>query len=115
MSDSDSDYFERSEVLGPYTAVLERPRVANYIADVSYEVNTADHEDHTFFGIMFDLEAKGDLPIEHLILNEVWVRGDLGHVTVWYTEGSFDHVKTKQEAWHQASSAEDLTVSDYNE
>ena len=40
-------------------AVLNRPRAANYIIDESFAVDTNDHEDHTFCGIMFDFPTFG--------------------------------------------------------
>ena len=94
-SDSDSgdewvgEAPEEPSVPPPGSLVSQRPRIADYVTDISYQVETEDREDHSFFGIMFDLEAKNDLPIEHVLLTEIMVRGDLGHVTVWWTPGSF--------------------------
>ena len=91
-SDSDSGdewVGEEPSVPPPGSLVSQRPRIADYVTDISYQVETEDREDHSFFGIMFDLEAKNDIPIEHVLLTEIMVRGDLGHVTVWWTPGSF--------------------------
>jgi hypothetical protein len=89
----------RESVPPPGTLVSQRPKLADYVTDLSYQVETEDREDHTFFGMMFDLEAKSEVPIEHVVLTEIMVRGDLGHVTVWWTPGSFHAVKTKKEMW----------------
>merc|ERR1719352_1096055 len=70
----------------------ERPTTANYISDLSYEVATADHQDHAFFGIMFDVSVKTEVPLECVVLSEIFVRGDLGQVTVWWTKGTFNNV-----------------------
>merc|ERR1719359_2082577 len=104
-SDSDSgdewvgEAPEEPSVPPPGSLVSQRPRIADYVTDISYQVETEDRQDHSFFGIMFDLEAKNDLPIEHVLLTEIMVRGDLGHVTVWWTPGSFHPVKTRKDAW----------------
>jgi len=50
---------------------LIRPRTQNVTAE------TADHEDHTFSGIMFDIKTN-KLPLEYIEVGSVWVRGDLG-------------------------------------
>jgi hypothetical protein len=83
----------------PGSLISQRPKLADYVTDLSYQVETEDRQDHTFFGMMFDLEAKSEVPIEHVVLSEIAVRGDLGHVTVWWTPGSFNPVKTKKDAW----------------
>lgn len=42
-----------------------------------------DREDHHFCGIIFPVKCKNVLPIEHIIINSVAVRGELGPITVW--------------------------------
>eukprot|EP00747_Dinoflagellata_sp_TGD_P102135 gnl/TRDRNA2_/TRDRNA2_168567_c0_seq2.p1 gnl/TRDRNA2_/TRDRNA2_168567_c0~~gnl/TRDRNA2_/TRDRNA2_168567_c0_seq2.p1 ORF type:complete len:323 (-),score=36.89 gnl/TRDRNA2_/TRDRNA2_168567_c0_seq2:110-1078(-) len=76
-----------------------RPTVANYLTDVSYEVVTRDMQDHTFHGIMFDIRAKADLPVEVVHVEEIWVRGSLGPMKVWWAVGGFQPVRTQPEAW----------------
>jgi len=51
--------------------------VNRYCANPSFkvEVDTADHEDHTFSGVMFTIEAKSDLPVDFIQVNSVSVRG----------------------------------------
>ena len=43
------------------------------------------------------------MPLEAVLLSEIWVRGELGKVTVWWTqsEGGFDAVKTDPSKWTQ--------------
>jgi hypothetical protein len=103
--DEDEELEDMEDIPAPGTAVRERPTVANYVTDLSYQVETEDHQDHTFFGIMFDLEAKGNLPIENVILDGMRIRGDLGHVTVWWAPGGFEENKTNKAAWTQVYDA----------
>jgi hypothetical protein len=49
---------------------------------------TSQHEDHTFSGIMFDIKTS-KLPMEYIEVSSVWVRGDLGPITVWSTDKTF--------------------------
>jgi hypothetical protein len=42
-----------------------------------------DNEDHTFCGIMFPIRCKNLLPIEHIIIKSVAVRGALGPLSVY--------------------------------
>jgi len=86
------------------TSLSSRPTVANYLTDASYEVVTQDFEDHTFYGIMFDIRAKATLPIEVVHVEEIWVRGNLGPMKVWWTPGGFHHVRKVPEAWTQVYS-----------
>ena len=44
----------------------------------SFVVDTRDHEDHTFCGVMFDAECDTHLPAEYLEVSSLWVRGQLG-------------------------------------
>lgn len=45
-----------------------------------------DREDHSFCGIAFPIQCKTILPVDHIVINSVAVRGALGHVTVWVTK-----------------------------
>ena len=56
-------------------AALLRPRSATYTVSESYEVDTPDHEDHSFCGIMFKLECKDDLPVDFIEVTSLSVRG----------------------------------------
>ena len=64
----------------------------------SVEAETADHMDHTFAGVMFDVRAAWKLPYEYLEISTVWVRGGMGPMTVWSTEGGFCAESSKREA-----------------
>ena len=44
-------------------ASLIREKDAHKLVHESYSVDTADHEDHTFCGVMFDLCIKDNLPV----------------------------------------------------
>jgi hypothetical protein len=72
---------------------------ADYTVDESYTIDTRDHEDHTFNGIMFDLVVKELLPVEYVEVSQIWVRGMLGNLTVWMTEGPHERVFDQSEKW----------------
>lgn len=80
--DSDEEYIP---------AVLRRPKVANHTVHESFTADTRDHEDHTFSGMMFDVQCKGP--------EEGGVRGDLGPLTVWTTKGSYQRKEHQQDKW----------------
>lgn len=105
-SDSDAEQF--------VPAVLQRPKVATYLVHDSFTVDTRDHEDHTFCGMMFDVCCKGrddgGLPVEFLQIDSLSIRGDLGPITVWTTPGTRRKKEHAQDEWeclheqdHQAS------------
>lgn len=99
MFDSDSDHEEF------LPAVLQRPKVANYITHESFTVDTRDHEDHTFCGMMFDIQCLGPeetaspVPLEFLQVDAVSVRGDLGSLTVWSRRGPYSGKEHRQDEW----------------
>jgi len=92
--DSDEEYIP---------AVLRRPKVANHTVHESFTADTRDHEDHTFSGMMFDVQCKGPeeggVPVECLVISTVAVRGDLGPLTVWTTKGSYQRKEHQQDKW----------------
>lgn len=67
-------------------ASLTRATKANYVIHDRIEAETTDREDHTFCGIMFPVRCKDTLPIDHVVINSVAVRGALGPLTVWVTK-----------------------------
>ncbi|KAL3795030.1 hypothetical protein HJC23_006351 [Cyclotella cryptica] len=67
-------------------AALNRATKANYVVHDRIQAETTDREDHTFCGIMFPVKCKSILPIDHVIINSVAVRGALGPLTVWVTK-----------------------------
>lgn len=66
-------------------AALTRATKANYVIHDRIEAETTDREDHTFCGIMFPIKCKETLPIDHVVVHSVAVRGALGPLTVWVT------------------------------
>jgi hypothetical protein len=67
-------------------ASLNRPKFATYVINEKVTIDTTDREDHTFCGIAFPIQCKAILPVEHIIISSISVRGDLGPVTVWVTK-----------------------------
>lgn len=67
-------------------AAFNRAKKANYVIHDRIEAETTDREDHSFCGIMFPVKCKETLPIDHVIINSVAVRGALGPLTVWVTK-----------------------------
>jgi hypothetical protein len=66
-------------------ACLNRPTFATYTIAEKVTIDTTDNEDHTFCGIAFPIQAKRVLPVDHIIINSICVRGKLGPLTVWVT------------------------------
>mmetsp|Transcript_10443 Transcript_10443/g.15954 ORF Transcript_10443/g.15954 Transcript_10443/m.15954 type:complete len:291 (+) Transcript_10443:30-902(+) len=64
-------------------AALTRPSEATYVCHEHVKVDTLDHRDHTFCGVMFPIEIKQNLPVETLKIESLAVRGRLGPITVW--------------------------------
>ena len=83
----------------PLDGVLQLAEVADELVHEHFVCDTRDHEDHTFCGIMFDVRCECDLPLEHLELESVSVRGDLGQLTVWHTSGTFRGKEQKKNEW----------------
>jgi hypothetical protein len=81
-----------------------RPTEANYTVSEQYEVDTADHEDHTFCGVMFTLTCKQELPVEFVEVTSVSVRGQLGPLTVWVAPGGWQGKHEQEHAWQQVFS-----------
>ena len=60
-------------------AALIRPTIASYDVHESFVVDTQDHEDHTFCGVMFDCQCRPNPsgPIDYIEVQSVAVRGKL--------------------------------------
>eukprot|EP00668_Euglena_longa_P004779 GGOE01005585.1.p1 GENE.GGOE01005585.1~~GGOE01005585.1.p1 ORF type:complete len:365 (-),score=83.43 GGOE01005585.1:402-1496(-) len=75
------------------SAAMERPTVATYTVHETHELPTADNEDHTFCGMMFDVEAKVPtdpaIPVDYIEISAIAVRGDLGPLAVFHTPDTF--------------------------
>ena len=72
---------------------------ADYVKHESFTADTRDHEDHSFCGIMFDINVKRFCPVEQLTIEEVWVRGALGELTVWVSMGTHEDKFDSKELW----------------
>mmetsp|Transcript_13270 Transcript_13270/g.27088 ORF Transcript_13270/g.27088 Transcript_13270/m.27088 type:complete len:87 (+) Transcript_13270:158-418(+) len=75
---------------------------ADYVYDQSLTLDTADHEDHTFCGIMWNISCKEGAPITTLYVTSIAVRGRLGDVSVYATNDPntpYDKVSTKPDKW----------------
>eukprot|EP00041_Stephanoeca_diplocostata_P005650 m.65558 g.65558 ORF g.65558 m.65558 type:complete len:245 (-) comp15924_c0_seq4:134-868(-) len=59
----------------------------SHIVHQTTTLETADHEDHTFSGIFFNLQVKNDSPISFVRLDAVAVRGSLGLMRVFVAKG----------------------------
>jgi hypothetical protein len=79
--------------------VLQLDAVAAELVHESFVCDTRDHEDHTFCGVMFDVACDSRLPLEYLEVQSVAVRGDLGPLTVWVAEESYQGIHEEQSAW----------------
>ena len=87
-------------------AALIRPTIASYDVHESFVVDTQDHEDHTFCGVMFDVQCKDVLPLECVLVESLWVRGRLGPLTVWTTEGTFRGRHEEPDRWKRVYAGE---------
>lgn len=77
---------------------LQRQLAAEKLVHQSVSAETADYEDHTFAGIMFDIRTH-KLPAEYIEVQSIWLRGDLGPITVWSTPGGFAGKQEEKDAW----------------
>ena len=76
--------------------VFQLDAVEKELVHESFTVDTRDHEDHTFCGIMFKVECETDLPCRYLEIQSVHVRGDLGPMTVWVTPDTWEHKQEEE-------------------
>ena len=79
--------------------VFQLDAVEKELVHESFTVDTRDHEDHTFCGIMFKVECETDLPCRYLEIQSVHVRGDLGPMTVWVTPDTWEHKQEEESEW----------------
>ena len=61
---------------------------ADYVQSGAFELTTRDDNDHTFHGIVFNVELTGSVPVEWLDVCGVSVRGALGEVKVLSAAGT---------------------------
>eukprot|EP00522_Entomoneis_paludosa_P012465 CAMPEP_0172456816 /NCGR_PEP_ID=MMETSP1065-20121228/17765_1 /TAXON_ID=265537 /ORGANISM="Amphiprora paludosa, Strain CCMP125" /LENGTH=428 /DNA_ID=CAMNT_0013210063 /DNA_START=22 /DNA_END=1305 /DNA_ORIENTATION=- len=75
-------------------AAFNRRKTATYEVHENISVDTQDNEDHTFCGIMFPVKCKDLLPLDHLLIKSVAIRGALGPLTVWVSNEE-EHVNDR--------------------
>ena len=64
-----------------------------------FEAEMADHEDHTFCGVMFDVSVLKTLPVHSVEIESISVRGMLGPMSVSVTNGSHSEVFDDKDEW----------------
>ena len=72
--------------MAPLDGVLQLDATEDSLVPQEALVTTNDNNDHSFSGIMFTLEACSHLPLHHLEIEAVAVRGRLGQMTVWCSD-----------------------------
>jgi hypothetical protein len=72
---------------------------ADYTINERCTFDTRDHEDHTFCGVMFGMECQSILPVKFVEVQTIWVRGDLGPLTVWKTPDTYEGKQENETAW----------------
>jgi hypothetical protein len=78
--------------------MLELNVASDEIVHQEWTVDTQDSQDHSYAGVMFDVMCK-PAAMHYLEVSALWVRGDLGPMTVWATPGSFEGKKTCEDLW----------------
>ena len=85
----------------PLDGVLQLDDVEQDLVHESFTVDTRDHEDHSFCGVMFNVECSTQLPAEYIEVQSLSVRGQLGPMTVWYTPDDFQGKQECEDAWEK--------------
>jgi hypothetical protein len=50
---------------------------------------------------MFLVKCQSVLPLTFIEISEIWVRGDLGPMTVWTTPDTFEEKHEQEDAWNK--------------
>mmetsp|Transcript_7136 Transcript_7136/g.13928 ORF Transcript_7136/g.13928 Transcript_7136/m.13928 type:complete len:359 (+) Transcript_7136:3-1079(+) len=79
--------------------LLRLPSFSSYTTMCTYNADTRDNEDHTFSGIMFDVEAKTQMPVTYIEIHAIWVRGRLGRIQVFTTPDGYLYKNNKASCW----------------
>ena len=87
------------------SSLTNMKKTADYLVQESYQAETQDHEDHTFCGVMFDVQTKKALPLEFIEISSVWVRGGLGPLAVYWTKDTYKNKSEDKEQWQQVYAA----------
>ena len=78
--------------------MLELNVACDEIVHQELTVDTQDSQDHSYAGVMFDVMCTA-AALQYLEVSAVWVRGDLGAMTVWATPDSFEGKTTCEDLW----------------
>ena len=62
-------------------------------------VRSNRQQDHTFCGIMFNVEVLDDLPVDHVQINSIWVRGALGDMSIYTTPEGWEGKHERDKEW----------------
>ena len=96
--------------------VLQLDSTEKDLVHESFVVDTRDHEDHTFCGMMVDVACDTLLPAEYLEIQSIWVRGKLGPMTVWCTPQTFEGKQEEKHLWAKVyEGTHEASMSDYAE
>uniref|UniRef100_A0A7S0EZF0 Uncharacterized protein n=1 Tax=Hanusia phi TaxID=3032 RepID=A0A7S0EZF0_9CRYP len=79
---------------------LVRQKSSRVLMDQMIDLRTKDHFDHTFAGIMFDIRVR-QLPFEYIEVSSIWIRGNLGPITIWSTDGGFEGKHEDSSKWQR--------------
>mmetsp|Transcript_20365 Transcript_20365/g.26400 ORF Transcript_20365/g.26400 Transcript_20365/m.26400 type:complete len:332 (+) Transcript_20365:59-1054(+) len=76
---------------------------ADFLVHDTFTADTEDNEDHTFNGVMFNVMVHKNQkrPTGAVVIDAVHVRGGLGKMTVWKTEGGFEGKQLHASEWTQ--------------
>lgn len=91
--------------------VKDLPTVVDRLVPGVFQADTQDNEDHTFSGIMFNIEARKLLPIHFVEIQSVFVRGDLGRMSVYITKSSYEGKLGSPEQWTRVFGPRDMEPS----
>mmetsp|Transcript_13014 Transcript_13014/g.21072 ORF Transcript_13014/g.21072 Transcript_13014/m.21072 type:complete len:331 (+) Transcript_13014:69-1061(+) len=81
----------------------ELQRIASYLMHETKLMNCPDNEDHTYSGIMFDIQAKRmkNIAVKDIQVSSISIRGQLGQVSVYTTQGSHEKQYEFPNKWTQ--------------
>eukprot|EP00659_Diplonema_papillatum_P011876 gene11876-18310_t len=85
-SDDDYSYLETR----PLAKGDELQETADYTVTETFMADIRQNEDHTFCGVVFDVECKEKSPpLKYLVIQAVRVRGELGPLSVYISRGGY--------------------------
>eukprot|EP00659_Diplonema_papillatum_P018724 gene18724-28902_t len=85
-----------------HTAGDDLQTSADYTVTETFTADVRQREDHTFCGLVFDVECRKDgPPLEHLLIQAVKVRGQLGPMAVYVTPESYKEKVASPDEWQK--------------